>query len=161
FGIELEHFQHPLGVYRSYTGELQLPQQLQGVVEAVLGLDNRKMVHTPKRHSRRRIPATARADQPTTLPPNTYLPPTVARLFDVTEGDGTDQCFAVFAFNGQIMSTGVSVSGGYDPAALDRYFTEIIRESVPDLVDVVVQGPGNQPGDGSDPNDSTGEVLLD
>ena len=161
FGIVLAHYEHPLGIYRSYHGELRLPPELQGVVEAVLGLDNRKMVHPPKRRSRRRVPATARVDQPAGLPPNTYLPPTVAQLYDMRDGDGSDQCIAVFAFNGQIMSTGVSAPGGYDSAALDRYFTEIIRGTVPDLVDVVVQGPGNKPGDGSDPNDSTGEVLLD
>ena len=41
FGVDLQRFEHPGGSYRGRTGAVQLPVELQGVVEAVLGLDNR------------------------------------------------------------------------------------------------------------------------
>ncbi len=168
FGVELVNYQHPRGPglspapYRSHAQEVRLPSGLAGIVEGVLGLDNRKMARSylragvPATRTRRRIAVAAQA-----LPPNTYLPPAVAKLFDFPQGDGTGECVAVFAFNGRMMSTGTSVPGGYDASALRRYFQTTLGQPAPHLVDVVVQGPGNQPGDGSNPDDSTGEVLLD
>src|ERR1700730_12789220 len=41
FGVELEQFEHPGGSYRGRTGAIQLPAELDGVVEGVFGLDNR------------------------------------------------------------------------------------------------------------------------
>ncbi len=159
FGIELRHYKHPDGgVYRSYEGEVQLPAELAGVVEGVLGLDNRKMVRTRPRVSGRASEAAAGGLK---LPANSYTPPMLAKLFDFPAGDGAGQCVAVFAFNGQVMSAGESAKGGYDPKALAGYFTETLKQAAPKITDVVVQGPGNDPGDGSEASDSSGEVLLD
>ena len=169
FGVELVHYEHPRGPglqpapYRSHATEIQLPAELAGVVEGVLGLDNRKMARS---YLRRGAPA-GRPGRgvkagPQPLPPNTYYPPDVATLFDFPRAaDGSGECVAVFAFNGQVMSTGTSAPGGYDATALQRYYQATLNLPVPNLVDVVVQGPGNQPGDGSNPDDTTGEVLLD
>src|SRR5262249_21956794 len=55
---------------------------------------------------------------------------------------------------------GVSAAGGYDPGSLQKYFSGLGLPT-PDITNVVVHGPGNQPGNGSDPMDVTGEVLLD
>jgi kumamolisin len=155
FGVELRHYRHPnpdVGMYRSYEGDVQLPAELAGVVEGVLGLDNHKMVRTRPRKSAR-VAETAQAGaQP---PADAYTPPMLAKLFDFPAGDGAGQCVAVFAFNEQ------SAEGGYDASQLEQYFTEILDLPVPSLTDVVVQGPGNRPGDGGQPSDSTGEVLLD
>jgi kumamolisin len=155
FGVELRHYKHPdpdVGLYRSYEGEVRLPTELAGVVEGVLGLDNRKMVRTRPLKSAR-VAETAKADaQP---PVNAYTPPMLAKLFDLPVGDGAGQCVAVFAFNEQ------SAKGGYKASELDKYFTEVLDLPTPTLTDVVVQGPGNQPGNGSERSDSTGEVLLD
>jgi kumamolisin len=167
FGVKLMHYQHPGGPayrfqapYRSHAEEIRLPAALEGIVEGVLGLDNRKMARSYRRAGavRARGRRSLNAGQ---LPANTYLPPAVATLFNLPPSDGSGECVAVFAFNGQVMNTGTSVPGGYDANALTRYFQTTIGETPPDLVDVVVQGPGNKPGDGSNPDDSTGEVLLD
>ena len=157
FGVKLMHYEHPSGAkYRSHAEEVELPIALEGIVEGVLGLDNRKMARSYMRASRK---PKARAGQ---FPPDTYLPPQVAQLFDFPAAlDGTGECVAVFAFNGQVMSTGQSTQGGYDATALGGYFTQTVGQAAPTLVDVVVQGPGNDPGDGSNPDDATGEVLLD
>jgi len=41
FGVELQLFQHDGGTYRGFSGPIHLPAELAGVVEAVLGLDDR------------------------------------------------------------------------------------------------------------------------
>ena len=41
FGVSLQRFEYPGGSYRGRIGQVQLPDELQGSVEAVLGLDNR------------------------------------------------------------------------------------------------------------------------
>ncbi len=155
FGVELRHYRHPdpeVGTYRSYEGQVQLPIELAGVVEGVLGLDNRRMVRTRPRKSAR-VAETAKAGAPP--PADAYTPPMLAGLFDFPAADGDGQCVAVFAFNEQ------SSKGGYDASQLDGYFTGVLRQQAPKLTDVVVQGPGNRPGNGRERSDSTGEVLLD
>jgi kumamolisin len=158
FGVQLRHYEHPDGgIYRSYDGEVQLPAELAGVVEGVLGLDNRKMVRTRPRMSKRASEAEGAGPEPLA---NAYTPPMLAKLFDFPVGDGAGQCVAVLAFNGQIMSTEQSALGGYRADELDSYFTDTLKQAAPAITDVVVQGPGNQPG-GGEGDDATGEVLLD
>jgi kumamolisin len=157
FGVKLRHYEHPEGgIYRSYEGELQLPAELAGLVEGVLGLDNRKMVRTHPRLSTRA--AEGEGEQ---APANAYTPPTLAKLFDFPAGNGAGQCVAVLAFNGEVMSTGQSAKGGYEASALEGYFTNTLGQQAPAITDVVVQGPGNDPGNGSEESDASGEVLLD
>jgi kumamolisin len=152
FGVELRHYKHPEGgTYRSYKGELLLPAELAGVVEGVLGLDNRKMVRTRPRVAKRATEAEAGGGE---VPANAYTPPMLAKLFDFPAGNGAGQCVAVLAFNGE------STKGGYEPSALEGYFTGTLKQAAPTITDVVVQGPGNQPGNGEG-DDATGEVLLD
>ena len=152
FGVELRHYRHPEGgTYRSYKGEVLLPAELAGVVEGVLGLDNRRMVRTRPHVSKRSAEAEAGGEPPA----NAYTPPMLAKLFDFPAGDGAGQCVAVLAFNGE------GTKGGYEPSALEGYFTDTLKQAAPKLTNVVVQGPGNDPGDGSEASDATGEVLLD
>ncbi len=153
FGVQLGRYEHPRGgTYRSYEGEVQLPAKLAGVVEGVLGLDNRKMVRTRPHVSKRAAEAEAGSSEP---PTNAYTPPMLAKLFDFPAGDGDGQCVAVLAFNGE------GTKGGYEAGALESYFANTLKQATPKLTDVVVQGPGNDPGNGSEESDATGEVLLD
>jgi kumamolisin len=62
---------------------------------------------------------------------------------------------AVFAFND------AATPGGYSAAVLDRYFTQDLQLAAPKVIDVTVLGPGNRPGDGSNPDDASPEVYLD
>ena len=41
FAIRLQRFDYPGGTYRGYSGPVRLPPALDGIVEAVLGLDDR------------------------------------------------------------------------------------------------------------------------
>jgi len=158
FGVKLRHYKRGEDKYRSHEGDIQLPASLAGIVTGVLGFDNRKMVRSQPRASRKHPPGSEAAQA---LAANTYTPPTVAKLFDFPAGDGAGQCVAVLAFNGEVMSTGQSAAGGYDRTALEGYFTNTLGQAAPKLTDVVVQGPGNAPGNGENPDDCTGEVLLD
>jgi kumamolisin len=153
FAVKLGRYEHPQGgTYRSYEGEVQLPAELAGVVEGVLGLDNRRMVRTRPHVSKRAAEAQAGSSEP---PANAYTPPMLAKLFDFPTGDGAGQCVAVLAFNGE------GTKGGYEASALEGYFTGTLKQPAPKITDVVVQGPGNDPGNGSEESDATGEVLLD
>ncbi len=153
FGVKLGRYEHPRGgTYRSYEGEVQIPAELAGVVEGVLGLDNRKMVRTRPHVSKRAAEGGAGSSEP---PANAYTPPMLAKLFDFPAGDGAGQCVAVLAFNGE------GTKGGYEASALEGYFANTLKQVAPKLTDVVVQGPGNDPGNGSEESDATGEVLLD
>jgi kumamolisin len=170
FGVKLRtwHHQDPTTgktyEFRGRLGNVLVPESLQPIVEGVFGFDNRRVgeklyVKYPPGHWQRPMDKASAAQ----LPSNTYLPPQVSTLYDFpSSADGTGQTIAVLVFNGQIGTTGESALGGYDPTVLNRYFTNVLgRQAGPNITDVVVHGPGNQPGDGSDPNDVTSEVYLD
>ena len=56
FSVQLQQFAHSGGTYRGRTGAIQLPAELDGIIEAVLGLDNRPQA---KPHFRLRAPRRA------------------------------------------------------------------------------------------------------
>ena len=121
----------------------------------MFGLDNRRVGRSYVQQGRR--PFTALAAGPV----NVYTAPQAAQLYNFPAGtDGSGQNLAIFAFNGQLADTGISAPGGYNLAAVEKYF-QALQLPMPEIHDVVVHGPGNQPGDGSDPNDATIEVMLD
>jgi kumamolisin len=160
FGVELGYFKHGNVSYRGRVGPVKVPASLSGIVEAVIGFDNRPIGRSYLR------PAATEAHRSFDtsaggLPPNTYLPPQVGQMYDFPAAyDGTGETVAVFVFNGDIGS-GQSAPGGYHLTTLNHYFTNELGMNPPALTNVVVQGPGNKPGDGKNPNDATGEVYLD
>jgi kumamolisin len=94
--------------------------------------------------------------------PGTFFPPQVAALYDYPSNlTGKGQNVAIMSFN----NVPVGSPGGYSPSALKTYFTKVLGGSAPNLTNVTVMGPGNDPGPdtpGSDQQgDSTGEVMLD
>jgi kumamolisin len=164
FGVELHHYEHDGVTFRSHTGPVTVPADLAGVVEAVVGLDNRPLGRKGVRFATAEV-QTALSHRHngghSQLPPNTYLPTTVAGLYDFPTHDASGQTVAVFAFNGPLGSGGPSAPGGYDPAILQQYFANELSVAMPQITDVVIQGPGNDPGPGTDPNDASPEVYLD
>lgn len=162
FGVALAHYRHGDLTFRGREGPVKVPAALAGIVEAVLGFDNRPIgrsyLRTPAR-GQFKLPISAAATQQ--LPPDNFSPPQVGTLYDFpTAYDATGETVAVFVFNGTIGS-GVSAPGGYKATLLDEYFTQVLGMKVPDLTDVVVMGPGNDPGDGTTQYDVSGEVYLD
>jgi len=124
--------------HRYRVGGLHVPAELDGVVLAVLGLDDR-----PQAAPQIRRPATAAAG-----PPSGYTPVQVAQAYGFPPGtDGTGQVIAI-----------IELGGGFAAADLDTYFSGLGVAS-PSVTAVGVDGAVNVPG--QDPQGADGEVLLD
>ena len=166
FGTQLNEFDHPkLGRFRGREGELEVPAALLSVIASVEGLDTRP-VGRPRRVRTRFAPSVLPQGRTTAFTnkwPGTFFPTELAGLYDFpAEYDGTGQNLAIFAFNG---GETPDPRGGYSAPALQSYFETVLKGSMPTITDVVVQGPGNDPGPDSPQSnkkgDATGEVMLD
>jgi kumamolisin len=141
FGTELSLVSSPGpdGVpvtHRYRSGSLHIPAELDGVVEAVLGLDSRPQARP---HFRFADPAATAVS---------YTPAQVARLYKFPAGtDGTSQTIAI-----------IELGGGYSAADLNSYFSSL-GIPVPSVTAVGVDGASNVAG--QDPQGADGEVLLD
>jgi kumamolisin len=162
FGVELELMSLNDQPFRSHAGPVQLPAAIAGMVEAVFGLDDRPLGHRPFRSAPTELNtaiaawhASGAPDARSPQPAGSFLPPQVATLYDFPAGDASGQTVAVFAFNDE------NTPGGYDATVLDAYFSQDLGLPAPKITDVTVLGPGNQPGDGSNPDDASPEVYLD
>ncbi|MBB5445383.1 MULTISPECIES: protease pro-enzyme activation domain-containing protein [unclassified Paraburkholderia] len=140
FEVKLELYQHhAAGQFRGRTGSISVPDDLHGVVEAVLGLDNRPQARP---HFRIRPPfVPARAGQ------TSYSPPQLASLYKFPQGDGGGQCVGI-----------IELGGGYNTSDLKTYFSSL-GVSEPTVIPVGVDQAGNEPS--GDPNGPDGEVTLD
>ena len=135
FSVRLQRMQHDSCSYRGRTGSIQLPSSLEGVVEAVLGLDSRPQAEA---HFRIRPAASAATS---------FTPPQVASLYGFPASTGLGQCVAL-----------IELGGGFRPADLDTYFKGLGVGS-PTVTAVSVDHAQNAPtGDANGPD---GEVMLD
>lgn len=120
--------------HRHRTGELRLPAALDGIVIAVLGLDNR-----PQAAPRVRIAAAA---------PVSYTTLQVATFYQFpTDTDGTGQTAGI-----------IELGGGFATSDLDAYFGGL-GIATPSVTAVGVDGASNVPGQA--PQGADVEVLLD
>ncbi len=144
FSVQLQQFATDSGVkYRGRTGAVQLPAELDGIVEAVLGLDNRPQA---KPHFRVR-PGNGRMKQDGAKPLASFTPLQVASLYGFPSGTGEGQCVAI-----------IELGGGYRAADLNAYFKEMNVGS-PKVSAVSVDHGKNAPTGQADGPD--GEVMLD
>jgi kumamolisin len=145
FGVDLQRFEHPGGSYRGRVGAVALPSELQGVVEAVLGLDNRPAAKPHFRARSRRGNVNWHADGGGST---SFTPTQVANLYNFPQGTGQGQCVAI-----------IELGGGERGADLKAYFGELGVGPVPKVTVVSVDHGKNHPtGDGNGPD---GEVMLD
>jgi len=140
FGVDLRRVETPTGVFRGRVGPILLPEELAGVVQAVLGLDNRPQART---HHRLFRPDAARA-----IAPVSYTPLQVAALYGFPAGDGAGETIAI-----------VELGGGYTPTDLATYFAALGVSPAPNVSAVSVDGAQNAPTGSADGPD--GEVMLD
>jgi len=135
FGVQLQKMEHAGRSYRGRTGSIHIPADLEGIIEAVLGLDNRPQAAP---HFRVR-PASSRAIS--------FTPIQVASLYGFPAGSGEGECAAL-----------VELGGGFEPADLQTYFKSL-KVTAPTVVAVPVDHGSNSPtGDANGPD---GEVMLD
>jgi len=145
FNVELLNYEHPGGSYRGRTGLIHIPSELDGIVTAVLGLDNRPQARPHFRTHSPAITSHARAAQPA----GTFTPVQVAQLYDFpATADGTGQCIAI-----------IELGGGFKARDVQRYFNSTLNIKLPKVVAISVDGAHNKPT--GDPSGPDGEVMLD
>ncbi len=134
FGTQLARYQTVEGVtYRGRTGALTLPTELEPLVMAVLGLDNRPAA---KPHFRKRTAAGTSGS---------FTPPQIAQLYNFPTGvTGSGQTIGI-----------IELGGGYSADDLNTYFNQL-GISTPQVSAISVDGGQNQPG-----GDADAEVMLD
>jgi kumamolisin len=141
FGVVLEQKTIDGVDYRLREGSIQLPESLLGVVDAVLGLDNRPQA---KPHFRVHKPT------PTPGPnvaPSSYAPPQVAQAYQFpATASGAGQTIGI-----------IELGGGYRQADLTAYF-KTLGLAAPSITAVSVDGGKNAP---SKATSADGEVMLD
>jgi len=140
FGVDLRRVETPTGVFRGRVGAILLPEELAGVVQAVLGLDNRPQART---HHRLFRPDATRSTAPVS-----YTPLQVAALYGFPAGTGAGETIAI-----------VELGGGYSSADLSSYFSTLGVSPAPSVSTVSVDGAQNTPTGSADGPD--GEVMLD
>jgi len=140
FTVSLQRFAHAGGSYRGRTGTIQIPAELQDIVEAVLGLDDRPQAQPHFRLRKPRAPGSDAADA-------SFTPPQVAALYGYPAGTGAGECVGL-----------VELGGGFRPADLQTYFAGLGVGPV-SVAAVPVDGAANAPTGSADGPD--GEVMLD
>lgn len=143
FGVELKEYQHPTGRYRGRTGAIQLPAELQDVIEGVFGLDNRPQARP---HFRRRRGKTGARAESASL---SYTPTQIAGVYSFpTTVNGAGECIAL-----------IELGGGYTANDLSNYWKQLKLTTTPGISAVSVGNGSNSPtGDSNGPD---GEVMLD
>jgi kumamolisin len=136
FGVVLEQKTINGAEYRVREGAIHLPASLTGVVEAVLGLDNR-----PQAQPHFRVHAASAAA------PSSYTPPQVAQAYKFpAKASGAGQTIGI-----------IELGGGYRQTDLTAYF-KTLGLPAPGITAVSVNGGKNAP---SSANSADGEVMLD
>ena len=141
FQVKLFHYAHPEGNYRGRKGDLRLPAELAGIVVAVFGLDNRKMV---KRRPLRKRPASLDMAQVAAASRSWFYPAELASIYAFPDGTGQGQTVGLLEFG-----------GGYFPGDLAT-FCQNANVSVPTVRTVSVNNTSTNAKDGAE-----GEVMLD
>ena len=126
FGVRLQRFEHPRGAYRGRQGVIQLPQELDGVVEAVLGLDNRPQAQT---HFRVQGAAAKHKAANSVV----FTPIQVSTLYGYPQATGQGQCVGI-----------IELGGGFTPSDLQTYFAKL-KVATPTVTAVAVDGGQNAP----------------
>src|ERR1051326_1480843 len=152
FGVDLKIYEDQTGSrsYRGRTGEIHLPEELEGVVESVHGLDNRDQAKPHFRMAAHAVQpklAAQSAAQPRTSTATPFNPGQVAAAYNFPSGaTGKGQTIAL-----------IELEGGYKTADLKKYFQQ--QKAHPKVSAVSIHGATNQPT--GNPNGPDGEVELD
>lgn len=132
FGTQLMLYESPKGVYRGYTGELEVPSELEPLILGVFGLDNRTIAR----------PYYIRSNKSYGI---TYTPQQITKLYNFPPGlDGSGQCIAI-----------IELGGSYRIEDVENYF-KWLKMRTPEIIVNPVDGAVSQPG-----SDADGEVILD
>lgn len=140
FQVKLFNYAHESGNYRGRVGSISVPAEVKDTVEAVFGLDNRRVA----RRRRHPIRATARARALKHIPASWYTPSELGAHYHFPNGDGSGQTVALLEFG-----------GGYFPNDLAE-FCKLANVPTPVVKTVSTDGTPTNARDGAE-----GEVMLD
>lgn len=159
FGVELKMYKSGDVAYRGREGDILIPENLQGIVTSVMGLDNRPFAKPHYRirrgtaHAVTAVGATPhRATAATTVPAG-FTPPQLASLYNFPQNlDGTGQTIAI-----------LELGGGFHAQELTTYFQSLGIANPPSVTAATYPNGGtNSPGTNAlDPNNPDVEVMLD
>jgi kumamolisin len=159
FGVELKMYKTGKVAYRGREGDILIPENLQGIVTSVTGLDNRPFA---KPHYRVRrgtalaagaAGATADSSAAAASVPAGFTPLQLASLYNFPKNlDGTGQTIAI-----------LELGGGFHPQELTTYFQNLGIANQPRVTAATYPDGGtNSPGTNAlDPNNPDVEVMLD
>jgi kumamolisin len=158
FGVDLKMYKSGEVSYRGREGDILIPENLQGIVTSVTGLDNRpfaKPHYRIQRGTARAAGVGATADRSTASAsvPAGFTPPQLASLYNFPKNlDGTGQTIAI-----------LELGGGFHPAELTTYFQNLGIATPPSVTAATYTNGGtNSPGTNAlDPNNPDVEVMLD
>jgi kumamolisin len=158
FGVDLKMYKAGEVAYRGREGDILIPENLQGIVTSVTGLDNRpfaKPHYRIRRGTARAAGVGATADRSTASAsiPAGFTPPQLATLYNFpTNLDGTGQTIAI-----------LELGGGFHAAELTTYFQNLGISKPPSVTAATYTNGGtNSPGTNAlDPNNPDVEVMLD
>src|SRR5262249_49752984 len=147
FGVELHYYWKPgMGRYLGRVGAVRVPADLVPMIQGIYGLDRR---HVGSTHFRKhpaapvKVGMAARTDLEDHWP-GSFLPPSIANVYRFpSKLTGRGQGIAILAFNGGHRG---DPQGGYSRGALRTYFQRVLHGRMPTIENVVVRGPGNDPG---------------
>ncbi|MBZ5672347.1 MAG: peptidase S53, partial [Acidobacteriia bacterium] len=143
FNVTLQMYDHPSGTYRGRTGGIEIPAELEGIIQGVFGLDNRPQARSHMRPIHEQGGAWRNSQRGVS-----YLPTQVAKLYDFPASvNGQGQCIAI-----------IELGGGYKIQDLNTYFQKL-GIATPHIAAVSVGGAHNAPT--GNPNGPDGEVMLD
>jgi kumamolisin len=132
FGVALKRYQSGTTSYRGHDGSISVPAELSGVVQAVLGLDDR-----PQASPRARLAA---------APETSFTPLQVASLYDFpTAVNGSGECIGI-----------IELGGGFTQSDFAAYLSQL-GISAQTVTIVSVDGATSSPGN----EDEDIEVMLD
>jgi kumamolisin len=141
FQVKLFEYSHATGNYRGRTGMVHVPSELDGIITAVYGLDNRQVIHRRRRvrPAGRSFPLTAAATAP-----RGFIPAKLAEVYDFPAGDAKGEVIGILEFG-----------GGFLTHDLDIY-CKTVGVPTPTVKPVSVdRSPTNTD------DDAAGEVMLD
>jgi len=150
FGVELHRYEHNGKTFRGRQGVLTIPNELEGIIESVHGLDNREQARAHFRvlKSEDFSPHMLRSHDNAALEEKPFFPNELARIYNFpTDLDGTGQCIAI-----------VELGGGHIRSDLKAYFSSV-GLTIPNVKSVSVSGGHNNPT--GDPRSADSEVMLD
>jgi kumamolisin len=155
FGVELKNYIQQGRTIRGREGDIYLPEELQGVVTSVTGLDNRPVAKPHVKIRRQQMAAEAggsAAAPERASDPSGFTPSDVAKLYNFPSNlNGTGQTIAI-----------LELGGGFRQSELNTYFQSIGITAPNVTVASYPQGGSNNPGTNAlDPQNPDVEVMLD